>query len=448
MKKPLATLIIPTLLSFLFCCGLAVAEDKPQLLSIKHSVLSANTEQVTLQLNGSYQPKTFTLKDTSPRIIFDFAEMAPGKGVKNTYSANGPFVQRIRVGMHSGDTPKTRVVFDVSTLKGVNYTQHFDEQSSSLIVHLTGPERVALQPKQESRAEAAPKKPEKIEQKAEQSLPAEKSGAVSRQQDISPPVPEKEPAAATTTEDPAPASLPQQKDRPLSDLNAHPAPPQKAPDVNTPAETAIPPAKREEKVSVPPPAESAGKTVTKPEPRKSADGEAAPPAGTAEKSPPAPAEPADEKITQAAQKTTPSQTGKTAAEPAADKAGASTKQPVTTLKTVDNPELEYIKFDPSSPKGEMVLFKLNGFHPPAVHGVEEGIPRVICDFSKTKLVDGTKKLIKTDGKFVKAIRTTKTKKPDRIRVIVDLEPNHSYDLQQVFFKDDNLYALIVNTAKK
>lgn len=96
----------------------------------------------------------------------------------------------------------------------------------------------------------------------------------------------------------------------------------------------------------------------------------------------------------------------------------------------------------------MVLFKLNGFHPPAVHGVEEGIPRVICDFNNTKLVDGTKNLIKTDGKFVRAIRTSKTKKPQKVRVVIDLEPNRNYDLQQVFFKEDNLFVLIVNTVKK
>ena len=32
-------------------------------------------------------------------------------------------------------------------------------------------------------------------------------------------------------------------------------------------------------------------------------------------------------------------------------------------------------------------------------------------------------------------------------MVIDLEPNHSYDLQQVFFKDDNLFVIIVNTIK-
>ena len=99
-----------------------------------------------------------------------------------------------------------------------------------------------------------------------------------------------------------------------------------------------------------------------------------------------------------------------------------------------DPELESVKFDPSSPKGEMVMFKLNGFYPPTVHGVEEGIPRVICDFNNTTLTGNTKNRINTKGKFVKVIRVSKTKKPEKVRVVIDLEPNRSYDLQQVFFQ--------------
>jgi hypothetical protein len=95
-----------------------------------------------------------------------------------------------------------------------------------------------------------------------------------------------------------------------------------------------------------------------------------------------------------------------------------------------------------------VLFKLNEVHPPTIHGVEEGIPRVICDFNNTQLVDSAKNTIKTNGKFIKVIRIAKHKNPDRVRVILDLEPNRSYDLQQVFFKEDNLFVIIVNAINK
>jgi hypothetical protein len=111
------------------------------------------------------------------------------------------------------------------------------------------------------------------------------------------------------------------------------------------------------------------------------------------------------------------------------------------------PMLESVTFDGKSPKGEMVLFKLNTFHPPEVHGVEQGIPRVICDFKDTRLADAAQNLIKTDGQHVKIIRISKTVQPEKVRVVLDLEPNRSYDLQQVFFKEDNLFVIIVNTVQ-
>ena len=112
------------------------------------------------------------------------------------------------------------------------------------------------------------------------------------------------------------------------------------------------------------------------------------------------------------------------------------------------PLLESVKFDGASSKGEMVMFKLNDFYPPAVHGVEEGTPTVICEFAGMQLADTVERNIKAKGKFVRSIRVSKHKNPDRIKVTLELESNRNYDLQQVFFKDDNLFVIIVNTVKK
>ncbi len=172
MKKQLVTLVIHALLPILLSCGFAAAEDTPQLLKVKHATLSPGSEQVVLQLNGSYSPKIFTLKDENPRVVFDFAAMTQGRDVKNITTTDGSIVKRIRVGAHGDDAPKIRVVFDVATFKGVTYTQHFDEQSSSLVIRFTGPEKTATPRKQETPVEPAAKKaskePEKIPEPAAQ----------------------------------------------------------------------------------------------------------------------------------------------------------------------------------------------------------------------------------------------------------------------------------------
>ena len=113
-------------------------------------------------------------------------------------------------------------------------------------------------------------------------------------------------------------------------------------------------------------------------------------------------------------------------------------------KSAVHPQLLEITFDNSSDKGEMVLFHLNDFYPPTVSAVEKGTPKVLCDFVEMGV--GTK--VQTDifakGRYVQRIHTSKHEKPDTVRVVLELSPDRDYDLQQVFFKNDNLFVLIVN----
>ena len=439
MKKNIVALVARALFTLFLTFGLANAEDAPQLQKLKHTVISPTTEQVVLQLNGSYSPKVFTLKDETPRIIFDFAGATYGREIKGVTTTNGNIVKRVRVGMHTDGAPKTRVVFDLTTLKGVSYTQKIDEKNSSLIIQFTGPEKIAAQRKAQTQP---PDEAAKTQPVAATEPPQEQREPVQVEKNM---LTEPPPAVETTAaklESPQPAE------------KAAPAP-QKEPDQLIAQKAA-------EKTPVSPPAQAKPETstaakpiekletpqvtdVAKPEKEKK-EAIAAAPSG----------EKKEEKKTEPVTKESPRPEAVLESKAVTKPEGAKTEgkskteeaKPVVTAQTMEGPELEYVKFDASSPKGEMVMFKLNGFHPPVVHGVEEGIPRVICDFNNTKLTGSAKNLIKTDGKFVKIIRTSKTKKPEKIRVVIDLEPNRSYDLQQVFFKEDNLFVIIVNTVKK
>ncbi len=109
------------------------------------------------------------------------------------------------------------------------------------------------------------------------------------------------------------------------------------------------------------------------------------------------------------------------------------------------PLLSDVTFEKTANKGEMVLFKLNDFFPPKVTGSEKGQPRVICDFFDTRLGEAVKKSIRCNGEYVLSVQITRQTKPDKIRVVLNLAPNKNYDLQQVFFKEDKLFVLIVNS---
>ncbi len=106
-----------------------------------------------------------------------------------------------------------------------------------------------------------------------------------------------------------------------------------------------------------------------------------------------------------------------------------------------------IQFDPDSPKGELVQFKLNGFYPPVLRSIETGTPQVICEFTNLQIGPALEAPIKISGRHVKAIRLNKSLDNSKVRVFIELEPNRSYDLQQVFFKEDNFFVLIVNAVK-
>lgn len=123
---------------------------------------------------------------------------------------------------------------------------------------------------------------------------------------------------------------------------------------------------------------------------------------------------------------------------------------VTTVDVVDNPLvpdalLSSVTFENTSNKGEMVLFKLNGFYPPEVSGEEKGIPKVTCIFTAIRLGDAVVTEQNIQGEYIKKISVSQMNSTNSIRVVMELAPNKNYDLQQVFFKEDDLFVVIVNS---
>jgi len=122
-------------------------------------------------------------------------------------------------------------------------------------------------------------------------------------------------------------------------------------------------------------------------------------------------------------------------------------EPSPAVETDPSPDplLSSVSFENTSNKGEMVLFKLNGFYPPVVSGEEEGTPKVICDFAGTRLAENVVEEQVTNGEYIRQVRSEQLDDPALVRVTLDLVANKNYDLQQVFFKEDNLFVIIVNS---
>lgn len=106
-----------------------------------------------------------------------------------------------------------------------------------------------------------------------------------------------------------------------------------------------------------------------------------------------------------------------------------------------------IVFESTPEKGEMVLFYLSDFLPPDVSAVEKDSLLVHCDFPNVEMAEKIPAEISTTGAFIKKISAKKNSNPEKIQIELELSPEHNYDLQQIFYKKDNVFALIINAKR-
>ena len=108
MLKNISAVIV-ALVFLLFHSWQAAAAQK-MLEDISFESSGNGEERIIFKLNGTYIPKIFTLQGKQPRVVFDFQDTAAAKIINNIINTNGELIKRIRVGIHKGDDPKTRVV--------------------------------------------------------------------------------------------------------------------------------------------------------------------------------------------------------------------------------------------------------------------------------------------------------------------------------------------------
>lgn len=141
---------------------------------------------------------------------------------------------------------------------------------------------------------------------------------------------------------------------------------------------------------------------------------------------------------------------KKGAQPAgsAEVPGTAAKAKKAASSSASQLKITDITFEQDPNKGEKVLFQLTNFNPPVVFGVEEGSPSIVCDFRDAGLAEKVPAVIPANGKFVQQIRVEKDEKQSRVRAILELVPDRHYDLQQIYFKEENLYVLFVKSSDR
>jgi hypothetical protein len=119
-----------------------------------------------------------------------------------------------------------------------------------------------------------------------------------------------------------------------------------------------------------------------------------------------------------------------------------TQQSAPVQQTPSSILLKSISFDDSSSGAEMVEFYLSDRIYPSVNTLIEGSPRIVCEFENTGPGSTLAEEILVKGNYVEGIRTRIGDNPQKITVTIDLVPTRDYNLQQLFFKNENIFVLI------
>lgn len=465
MKHPLCIVLSCLGLSFLFLNHpLSAAENRPSVSSVSFHTENGGKERVRIKLEGMHSPQVYPMNGEKPRLVIDL----PGAGyaglvtpvVKDHYA----LVKGIRIGVHGQPSPKTRVVLDLEPGRKYTYSREFVKAENVLNVILVpaGAGKKVEAPVVTIKKTEAPavtiKKSEapivKITAKESKQVIADKTNKTAN-----PEIAKENPPPAAAEKAVGETAAPVQTAKREAAIPASPVGQQ---------------AKTPEAVSAVP---AASTPVAKAEVTETADPVAQKPVvpvtGAAKADKPVDKkEVADqdvEKQTVSAATEKKDEAMMAAAKPevketvTAEKTGTEAPAPVAALPTKAeknspketekalvqteeptpaNPLLLDITYENNSSKGEMIFFRLNGFFPPSVSAVESGNPEVVCDFANTAQREGIKPVIEAKGAYVQKIITNRNSK--RVRVTLQLSPGRDYDLRQVFFKEDNLFVLVVN----
>lgn len=108
-----------------------------------------------------------------------------------------------------------------------------------------------------------------------------------------------------------------------------------------------------------------------------------------------------------------------------------------------NPLLEDIRFEKVSSQEERIRITIRDFSPPELFAIEGDTPRVVCDFLGASLAAEVKTQYTLNGNYIKRIRLGAHRDPTKIRVVLDLSPEHDHDVRQMYVADQGVFILAI-----
>ena len=387
----------------------AVAQDEsnnPIIESIEVIAANDKPEQVVFKLNGSHAPKIFKLNGDNPRLVLDFYGIKYPSRIDRISDVGGDIIAGVRVGRHT-DPQRTRVVVDIQQDSPYQYDKTFNVSNNNLVVTLV-PDFEAIAGEQQATSQ-----PQRIVVDSPKVVHTPSTAPVPPVQPESPePVEVAQEQTRDGQSDEGQAVAEVSAESPQTILE--PDQPASAVDDTSGPQTPTMEQEAEQTPTVQSGEQQAGQTSS----MQSSEQETEQGATV-------------ESAEQQAEQTPTMQ-------PSEQEAGQQST-PIEDIK----PVLLDVSFEKSINGSETVMFRLNHFYPPLVFGVEKGEPRVICHFLDASIGENIPPEIEAGGQFVSRITIAEEPDPAKVRVELVLVPTRNYDLQQLFFKEDNLFVIIV-----
>ncbi len=122
----------------------------------------------------------------------------------------------------------------------------------------------------------------------------------------------------------------------------------------------------------------------------------------------------------------------------------SLKKTQKEIKNIVDPVLiKDIKYRKTQRGAEKVFIYSNRFFEPEIFPLEGERPRVVVDIKNALYIEKGLSRINVNGKIIKRIRSYFYRDSNKLRIVLDLEPSKNYYTDQLFYKKDNIYSLVV-----
>jgi hypothetical protein len=123
--------------------------------------------------------------------------------------------------------------------------------------------------------------------------------------------------------------------------------------------------------------------------------------------------------------------------------------PSRKVSTASSRKILAIDSDITSPSEEKINILMTGNFPPEAQVIEGDTPRIYCDFPDVRMEKTVSRTIAVNGKYVLQIRTGIHPPPEsKSRVVLDLVPHHDYEVEQLFYENENRYSIIIREKAK